>query len=92
MRRISQGGLQRRLQRVEQFARDLPRDMHRQFVDETPVRTGNARRNTDLRSNEIQANYPYAVRLEKESWSRQAPNGMSEPTIEWVRAQLRGLN
>lgn len=92
MRRISGAGLERRLQRIERFAEQLPRDMHRQFVDETPIRTGNARRNTDLRANEIQANYPYSVRLEKESWSRQAPNGMSEPTIDWVRQQLRGLN
>lgn len=92
MRRIGQAGLRRRMRRVEQFARDLPSRAHREFIDQTPIRSGNARSRTDLRSNEIQANYPYAVRLEKESWSRQAPEGMSEPTIEWIRRQLRGLN
>ena len=45
---------------------------------------GNARRKTVLRSNEIQANYPYAKRLE-EGWSSQAPKGMTEPTIKEVR-------
>lgn len=92
MRRVSGAGLERRLARVRQFAENLPRDMHEKFVETTPIDTGNARSKTDLRSNEIQANYPYSVRLEKESWSRQAPRGMSEPTIEWVRQQLRGLN
>lgn len=92
MRRISGAGLEQRLQRIRQFADNLPADMHREFVATTPIDTGNARRSTELRGNEIQANYPYAVRLEKDSWSRQAPNGMSEPTIDWVRQQIRGLN
>lgn len=92
MRRISSGGLRRRLAQVERFAQELPSRAHAQFVQETPIRSGNARSKTDLRGNEIQANYGYSVRLEKESWSRQAPNGMSEPTIEWIRSQLRGLN
>ena len=47
-------------------------------------RPGNARRKTILRGNEIQANYPYAQRLE-EGYSSQAPNGMTEPTIESIR-------
>jgi hypothetical protein len=37
-----------------------------------------------LSGNEIQANYPYAQRLE-EGWSTQAPDGMTKPTIEEVR-------
>lgn len=45
---------------------------------------GNARRSTKLRNNDIEANYPYAKRLE-EGYSSQAPNGMTEPTIEEVR-------
>lgn len=47
-------------------------------------RPGNARRSTVLKSNTIEANYPYAQRLE-EGWSSQAPNGMTEPTIEDIR-------
>jgi len=48
-------------------------------------RPGNARRNTTLKGNTIDANYPYAVRLDKERWSSQAPNGMTEPTLEAIR-------
>lgn len=92
MRRIGRPALNQRLARIERFARDLPQAAHREFVDQTPIRSGNARSKTDLKNNEIQANYPYSIRLEKESWSRQAPEGMSEPTIKWIRQQLRGLN
>lgn len=45
---------------------------------------GNARRKTVVKNNEIQANYPYAQRLE-EGYSSQAPKGMTEPTLEKVR-------
>jgi hypothetical protein len=51
-------------------------------------RPGNARRKTILRGNEIQANYPYAQRLE-EGWSTQAPDGMTEPTIEEIRKYVK---
>lgn len=49
------------------------------FHDITPVRSGNARRNTRLQGDEIVANYPYAKRLD-EGYSKQAPNGMTKPT------------
>jgi hypothetical protein len=48
---------------------------------------GNARRKTKLQGNEIQADYPYAKRLE-EGWSTQAPDGMTKPTIEEIRAYV----
>lgn len=57
---------------------------HKAFVDNTPIRTGYARRNTVKSGNDIDANYPYAQKLE-EGFSRQAPKGMTEPTIEEVR-------
>ena len=57
---------------------------YKAFVKNTPVRSGNARRNTRKSGNAIDANYPYAQRLE-EGYSRQAPKGMTEPTIEEVR-------
>lgn len=91
MRRTSGQGFRRRQRQLEQFLDSLPRKMHDEFVKATPIRSGNAKRSTQLRGNEIVANYPYAVRLEKESWSRQAPDGMSDPTIKWVRGELRKL-
>lgn len=57
---------------------------YKEFVDNTPIRSGNARRNTKLRGNIIDADYPYAQRLE-EGYSRQSPKGMTEPTLEAVR-------
>jgi hypothetical protein len=56
---------------------------YKAFVKNTPVRSGNARRNTRKSGNAIDANYAYAQRLE--GWSKQAPKGMTEPTIEEVR-------
>lgn len=47
-------------------------------------RPGNARRKTVLRDNSINADYPYAKRL-NEGYSSQAPNGMTEPTLEAIR-------
>lgn len=59
----------------------------------TPVDTGKARRNTDLRGNEIVANYPYAKVLDdgrgfrdgQMRGSEQAPDGMSKPTLEYIQ-------
>lgn len=82
---------ERRARELNRFLQGLPRRMHSKFRETTPIRTGNARSKTDLQGNDIVADYPYAVRLEKEGWSRQAPDGMSEPTIEWVRSELRKL-
>lgn len=55
------------------------------FYKTTPIKTGNARHHTMLDSNSktIYANYPYAERLDT-GWSKQAPKGMSEPTIQLV--------
>jgi len=58
------------------------------FYANTPVRSGNARRNTELRRDEIQANYPYATRLD-EGYSKQRPKGMIAPTIDWLQDYVR---
>lgn len=90
MRRITQGNLSRRARQLTQAFESLPGDAHKQFQSITPIDTGRARQSTDIRGNEIQANYPYANRL-NEGYSRQARNGMTNPTIEWIRQYLRGL-
>jgi hypothetical protein len=54
---------------------------HEYFVAITPRRSGNARRNTKLIKNTIDANYSYASDLD-DGKSKQAPQGMSEPTIK----------
>ena len=59
------------------------------FVKVTPYRTGNAKNKTRLQGKTIDANYPYAQRLDKEGWSREAPQGMTEPTIKEIERLIR---
>lgn len=63
---------------------------HAHFKKITPKRSGNARNKTVLRQGNIEANYPYAVRLDK-GWSRQAPLGMVQPTIEYMRKIVKTI-
>ena len=61
------------------------------FKAETPIRSGNARRNTKKQAtannSRILADYAYADRLDN-GWSSQAPNGMSEPTIKFIEEKI----
>ena len=63
------------------------------FRDNTPIRSGNARRNTHLTQDTIQADYAYATRLDN-GYSPQAPSGMSKPTDQfmkdWIAKHGRG--
>ena len=49
------------------------------FRSITPIRSGNARNQTQLAGLSIRANYPYAIFLDA-GRSSQAPQGMSEPS------------
>lgn len=50
----------------------------------TPIRTGNARAHTYASSEtEIDADYSYAEKLDQ-GYSKQAPEGMSEKTIQYI--------
>jgi hypothetical protein len=68
----------------------VPKEAYREFVSLTPMRSGNARRNTSLQGNQIQANYPYAQRLD-EGWSKQAPRGMIEPWTKWLENRIKQI-
>lgn len=69
----------------------LPQQALDEFVDLTPRRSGNARRNTRLRNRDtISANYPYAQRLD-EGYSNQAPQGMTRPWERWLANRLRQI-
>lgn len=57
------------------------------FKNSTPVRSGNARSRTRTVGERITADYGYAGRLD-EGWSKQAPNGMTEPSVEYFVNQL----
>ena len=61
---------------------------YRVFYSNTPVRSGNARSKTELRQDTIQANYPYATRLDN-GYSKQRPKGMVAPTMAWLKAYVK---
>jgi len=70
---------------------DIPKEVMRvsgkYFKGVTPVKSGNARSKTSTRGTKITANYGYAGRLD-EGWSRQAPDGMSDPTIDIIDEEI----
>ncbi len=65
----------------------VPKKVYIFFRAHTPIRSGNARKNTFLKGDEIQARYPYALRLDQ-GWSKQAPDGMTKPTQEYHKSLL----
>lgn len=67
-----------------------PKDAEKEFVALTPVDTGNARRRTQLVGQTIEANYPYAQRLDQ-GWSKQAPRGMTKPFESWVKNRCKQI-
>lgn len=58
------------------------------FYKNTAIKSGNARRHTTKTNTEIDANYPYAKRLDQ-GWSKQFPKGMVKPTIDAIRAYIK---
>jgi hypothetical protein len=75
---------------AEAVARTLPREAYDYFVDNTPIRTGNARRSTSLRGSTVDANYPYAERLD-DGYSQLQPQGMTEPTEKFLEKRINDL-
>ena len=54
----------------------------------TPIRNGNAKRKTNSNGNVIEANYPYAQRLD-EGWSKQNQIGLIQPTIDHLEELIK---
>lgn len=69
------------------------------FKDITPVRTGNAKNNTRLKGNVIEADYAYAGVLDKGRHmtskgmrgSKQAPIGMSKPALDTFNREVKAF-
>ena len=78
------------LKSIEKKLINLPKEAEKEFIKNTPVRSGNARRNTKLQGKTIKANYAYAQRLE-EGHSQQAPNGMIAPTEEFILKRFQEI-
>lgn len=84
------GEIKKRLDALNQAIdpEKMAKEAFNYFRDITPVKTGNARRNTRLKGDEIQANYPYAGMLDSGS-SRQAPDGMTIPTEKFIQEYIK---
>lgn len=77
----------KQLRKDQKFLQNLPQEAYNYFVAQTPIRTGNARRSTDLKGNTIVADYAYAGRLDT-GWSKQAPQGMTKPTERFIDREI----
>lgn len=97
--KLTVNGLTSSLKRVQKRLDKVPLEAHKEFVKNTPVKTGNARRKTRLSGNTINANYPYAQVLDKGRHmtnrgmrgSEQAPEGMSKPTQEFIDKRIQQI-
>jgi hypothetical protein len=78
------------INKIQQKLDNLPNEAHKEFVKNTPIRTGNARRKTRLSKDTIEANYPYAQRLD-EGYSSQSPKGMTKPTEDFVNKRMKQI-
>ncbi len=80
----------KQLKANKNLARDLIDSAGDFFIKQTPIRSGNARRNTDVQNSKkrIVADYPYSERLDN-GWSKQAPDGMVKPTLDFIKKEVQ---
>jgi len=69
----------------------LAEEAYKYFRGITPIKSGNARSKTSLSADTIQAQYPYAQRLDN-GYSKQAPAGMTKPTDEFVKQYIQKVS
>jgi hypothetical protein len=77
----------KQVEKIDKSLKDVSSQAHKFFVSITPINKGNARRRTRLVNGNIEANYNYAEHLDEGS-SKQAPQGMTEPTIKHIEKVL----
>jgi hypothetical protein len=81
------GNMKQVFQHMKDELRELPENAYKEFVKNTPVRNGYARRNTRLKNKSIQADYPYAGKLDQ-GYSKQSPDGMTNPTEQFIEKEF----
>lgn len=78
------------LAKIEKKIANIAKEAYKEFVKETPKKSGNARRSTKLVGNKIVAGYAYAKRLD-EGYSKQSPEGMTKPTEAFVQKRMEEI-
>lgn len=84
------------LKKIQRKLDALPTEAFKVFKDNTPIKTGNAKRNTKQQGKTIHANYAYAGVLDKGRHmtrrgmrgSNQAPEGMTKPTTDFIKKRV----
>ena len=82
--------LSKELDSIKKELAKVPAESLKEFKSLTPIRSGNARRKTRLSNDVIQADYPYAERLD-EGYSKQAPQGMTKPFEKWHKDRIKKI-
>ena len=73
---------------MQKELKELPDEAYKVFLQNTPVRSGNAKRRTKLvNKKEIKADYAYAEKLD-EGYSKQSPKGMVDPTTDYLEKEF----
>jgi hypothetical protein len=67
---------------------DLPEFAQKEMRANTPRRSGNARRNTNLQGNTVTANYAYAQRLEDNYSPQTEGRGIIAPTEQAIQQEV----
>lgn len=78
------------LDKIERGIDPILKDNYTFFRAHTPIRSGNARRNTNYSNRTIRADYQYASVLDR-GYSNQAPDGMTKPTLNYLNKRLDKL-
>ena len=78
------------IERIKKSFNTVAPEAHKFFVGVTPKQSGNARSKTRLVREEIRAEYGYAKVLDR-GYSKQAPQGMSRPTVAYIRRLLNNI-
>lgn len=89
-------GLTKAMRGMEREIADYLNDAAEVYYQEvrkvTPVKSGNAKRNWSKSSSKdsfvVENRVPYIERLE-EGWSKQAPRGMTRPTLRAAKRRLK---
>jgi hypothetical protein len=76
---------------LTQLKKSVMKSAYNHFVSITPKDKGNARGNTNLIRDVIEADYPYAERLDN-GWSKQyGGKGMTKPTEEFIEKEINKI-
>ena len=79
----------RRIKKLQQLPELSMKATYPYYRSKTPIRSGNARNKTKRNGLVIRSNYAYAGRLD-EGWSNQAPNGFTDPSIDYLENFIEG--